>query len=520
MVATRDTVSLEGPDLSVDVREFQQALAEGDAARALEACDAPILDDFGEEWAIEARDAHAQQLARALERAAAAASDPAEAVRLTRAEVALDPLAEAPNRRLIERLAATGDRAAALSAGRQFGERRAQLGIAPSRETRALIEELRRQQTEPVPPPVGLTRAHATVFVGRRAELARLRACWGGVQMHRDRRIALVAGEPGVGKTRLAQQFGSAAVEQGATVLMGRCSEEPLAPFEPYTEALSQAGVARALEPGGGVDDGGARHRLFDAVDSALTDLAAHGPLLLVIDDFHWADRGSLLLTSFVLRSSRPGPILILGTYRDTELGRHTPLTAALSELKQCGALYWINLRGLPLDDVAELARSILGSDELALRVQARTDGNAFFVEEVLRELKESGPQRLVPESVRHAVGVRLSRMGEDANEMIAAAAILGLEHDARALQVTAGLGAQAAEAALDEILRPAIAARVNPAAIRVRSRACSRGGARRVQRPAPGAAPPTRRRCARGPGRGTAPRGDRHAPVRGGVDS
>ena len=108
------------------------------------------------------------------------------------------------------------------------------------------------------------------MFVGRRAELARLRACWGGVQMHRDRRIALIAGEPGIGKTRLAQQFASAALEEGATVLLGRCSEEPLAPFEPYTEALAQAGVADALEPGGGADDGGARHRLFDAVDSAL----------------------------------------------------------------------------------------------------------------------------------------------------------------------------------------------------------------------------------------------------------
>ncbi len=394
------------------------------------------------------------RLAGALESAAAAAADPAEAVRLTRAEVALDPLAEAPNRRLIERLAATGDRAAALSAGRQFAERlRAQLGIAPSRETRALLDDLRRAQPEPIPPPPGLTRSYETVFVGRRSELARMRACWGGVQMHRDRRILLVAGEPGIGKTRLAQQFASAALEEGATVLLGRCSEEPLAPFEPYTEALAQAGVAEALTPSSGPDDTGARHRLFDAVDTAFTDLAARAPLLLVIDDFHWADRGSLLLTSFLLRSSRPGPILVLGTYRDTELGRHTPLTAALGELKQGGALDRIDLRGLPLDDVATLARSMLGTDEIAARVHSRTDGNAFFVEEVLRGLAESGPQ-VVPESVRHAVGVRLSRMGDEANELIAAAAILGLEHDARALQATAGLQADGAEAALDEILR------------------------------------------------------------------
>lgn len=454
VVATRDTVALGGPDLTVDVRVFQRALDEGDAAGALEACGAPILEGFDEEWAIEARDEHMHRLAGAFEAAAAAADDPVEAVRLTRAEVALDPLAEAPNRRLIERLAANGDRAAALSAGRQFAERlRAQLRIAPSRETRALIDDLRRGEVEPIPPPPGLRRTDETVFVGRRAELARLQASWGGVQMHRDRRIALIAGEPGIGKTRLAQQFASTALAEGATVLVGRCSEEPLAAFEPFTEALTQAGAAQALAPGVATDDAGARHRLFDAVDSAITDLAATAPLLIAIDDLHWADRGSLLLTSFLMRSSRPGPILMLGTYRNTELGRNTPLTRALAELGRTGALDRIDLRGLPLDDVATLARSMLGSDELAPRVHTRTDGNAFFVEEVLRGWAESGASE-VPESVRHAVGVRLSSMGDAANELIAAAAILGLQHDARALQATADLQPAIAEAALDEILR------------------------------------------------------------------
>ncbi len=367
--------------------------------------------------------------------------------------MALDPLAEAPNRRLIERLAASGDRAAALAAGRQFAERlRTQLGIPPSRETRALIDDLRRAEPAHVPPPPVLTRAYETEFVGRRAELERLRASWGGVQMHRDRRIVLIAGEPGIGKTRLAQQFASAALAEHATVLVGRCSEEPLVPFEPLTEALAQAGAAEALQPATPRGTG-ARHRLFDAVDSALTDLTVRAPLLLVIDDFHWADRGTLLLTSFLLRSTRAGPLLVLGTYRDTELGRRTPLTAALAELNRNGALDRIDLRGLQLDDVARLTRSVLGTDEIAPRVHARTAGNAFFVEEVLRGLAESGPQ-VVPESVRHAVGVRLSRMSDDANELIGAAAILGLEHDAHALEATAGLEPDIAEAALDEILR------------------------------------------------------------------
>jgi tetratricopeptide (TPR) repeat protein len=172
-----------------------------------------------------------------------------------------------------------------------------------------------------------------------------------------------------------------------------------------------------------------------------------------VIDDLHWADRGSLLVTSFLVRSSHPGPILIVATYRDTELGRHTPLTTALGDLTQGGGVDRIELRGLSTDDVARLARSRLGTDEIAPRVRERTAGNAFFVEEVLAVLAESGPH-VVPESVRHAVGVRLSRMSDEANELIAAAAILGLAHDVRALHVTAGIESVVAEAALDELLR------------------------------------------------------------------
>ena len=154
-----------------------------------------------------------------------------------------------------------------------------------------------------------------------------------------------------------------------------------------------------------------------------------------------------------MLRATRPGPLAIVGTYRDTELGRRTPLTAALADLQRDGALERIGLRGLHEDEVAELARSLLGGDEVAARVHARTGGNAFFVEEVLRGLADAGTPE-VPESVRHAVGARLSRLGDAANELLAVAAILGLEQDADALQATAGLEPDVEEAALDEVLR------------------------------------------------------------------
>ena len=452
VVATRDTVALDGDDLVVDARRFEQALGRGDAASALEACGESILDGFDEDWAHAARQAHDERLAEALEGLARASADPAEAVRLTREQVALDPLAEEPNRRLIERLAQAGDRAAALAAGQRFAERlRTTLAIAPSPQTRALLDALRRAPPAPVQaPPPALTRVHDTEFVGRAAELERLRGSWADVERHRARRLVLIAGEPGVGKTRLAHRFAREVLDGGALVLLGRCWEEPLAPFEPFADALRQVDAADVLLPAG--DTGaGARHRLFEAVDAALAELAAERDLLLVIDDLHWADRGTLLLLSFLLRSERPTPLFVLGTYRDTELGRLTPLTGALAELQSAGALDRVALRGLSEAEVAQLARSLLGGDEAAARVHARTDGNAFFVEEVLRGLTE-GPQ--VPESVRHAVGVRLARLGDDANELLGAAAVLGLELDPRALEGTAALEPAAAEAALDEVLR------------------------------------------------------------------
>jgi DNA-binding SARP family transcriptional activator len=453
LAATRESVALDGPDLSVDTRAFDRAFAQGDPAAALAACDAPILIELEDDWAHEARREHEQRLAEALELAAAGTTDQAEALRLTRAQVALDPLAEAPNRRLIERLAAAGDRSAALAAGRQLSERlRQELGVAPSPQTRALLDELRRDKGEPVAPPLSVTRGYETEFVGRRPELDRLRASWAGVQIHRDRRVVVVAGEPGIGKTRLAHEFARSVLDQGGTVLVGRCSQEPLEPYEPFAEALRQARLSDALEPGD-PDGAGARHRLFDDVDAAIADLAARTPVLLLLDDLHWADRGTLLLTTFLIRSSRPGSVLVLATYRDTELGRDSPLSAALAELQRAGGLDRLRLRGLGEADVAALARSLLGADDMAARVHDRTNGNAFFVEEVLRGLNAADGSE-VPESVLQAVGLRLAGMSAAADELLTAAAILGLEQDARALPAVSGLEPATAEAALDEILR------------------------------------------------------------------
>ena len=168
--------------------------------------------------------------------------------------------------------------------------------------------------------------------------------------------------------------------------------------------------------------DPGARHRLFDAVDAAISGLATQRPLLLVLDDLHWADRPTLLLLAFLMRSRRTGPLLVLGTYRDTELGRHSPLAGALADLQRDGVLDRLAMRGLERAESAELVESWIGREAarpVADEIHERTAGNVFFVEEVLRAFDEDGRAAL-PEGIRQAVGTRLAHLSEVTDELAA----------------------------------------------------------------------------------------------------
>ncbi|HTO08141.1 MAG TPA: AAA family ATPase [Myxococcota bacterium] len=357
-----------------------------------------------------------------------------------------------------------------------------------------------------VPLPAGLAEAARSPFVGRadeREQLGRaLHAAAGG-----ERRVGLVAGEPGIGKTRLAAEIARDAVETGALVLYGRCDEELGAPYQPFAEALAH--YARASEPeelrsqllACGIDTarivpeigrrlpdlpmpmvdepGAERFRLFEAVDALLASASQASPVVLVLDDLHWSDKPSLLLLRHLARSSRPAALLVLGTYRETDLARTHPLAELLGDLRREPSVERVRLAGLDAGEVGALltARAQHEAPEAFVRlVHSETEGNPFFVEELLRHLVETGTllqengrwasdrnltELGIPEGIREVVGRRLSRLSEAANETLRVAAVLGREFDAATLAAAQGLPIAAALESLDEACRSQITAEV-----------------------------------------------------------
>src|SRR5271166_6578451 len=292
-------------------------------------------------------------------------------------------------------------------------------------------------------------------FVGRGHELERLLAAWqialsGGV------RTVLIAGEPGVGKTRLAGEWSQRAYAQGACVLYGRCDEDLGAPYQPFAEALRAlvpcmgAGRLRGLR---GVeallplvpaltdvlpdltaparaDPDTERYALFDAV-VALLDIASTGaPIVLILDDLHWAAKPTLLLLRHLLRFGDQARVQIIGTYRSTDLDRSHPLAAMLADLHRDGTANRIQLSGLDEKDVTTyVAEAGYDDEELARALASVTGGNPFFLIEALRHVDESGGRwdpSTLPQGVREAVSRRLSRLPAETNKALAAAAVVG----------------------------------------------------------------------------------------------
>ena len=331
---------------------------------------------------------------------------------------------------------------------------------------------------ERVPPsrpplPDAVVAASDGEFVGRELELERLRTLLkevgaGGL------RVVFVAGEPGIGKTRLCSEFARFAYGEGAVVLYGRSDEEPLVPYQPFVEALRRwAGALSATErstvpgvdylaplvseligaarPLPAEDPEVSRYKFFEAIASALEHASIAGPMVLVLDDLHWADRPTLQLLQHVLRTRGASPILVLGTYRETDLTRTRPLAEALADFRRERASERIALHGLAEEEILALleraaTHEVGGAGRaLARALSQTTEGNPFFIEQILGNLIDTGRLVLrdggwvlgsrvedlgIPEGVVEAIGRRLSRLSESCNRMLAAASVLGRDFE------------------------------------------------------------------------------------------
>ncbi len=432
LVADRETLGL-APAVQVD----------RDAAGEL----APGLPG---DWLAGERSRHRERSSRNLAAAAAALEadgDLAGAAAQARERVERDPYSESAVRELVRFTWLAGDRTAALDIYDRFRERlRARRGVGPSPETRRLVDELRAGAAEPkrmpqVPLPPLLDRVAASPLVGRNEEMGTARGAYERIRQG-GTGLLLVAGEPGIGKTRLAAELASVTWWEGAAVLAGRVTEDALVPYQAWVEALSgylaalPPDVAAALtardeqvlarilpavraEPAPAED----RFRLLEAVTGVLAAIGHGRPTVLVLDDLHWAERASLILLGHVLRWHGAMRLLIVATYRESELGRAHPLSAALADLRRDVTIDRIRLGGLDETSIAALDPSAPAT--LATAVARRTGGNPFFARELFRNAAESYADGL-PEGVREVIGHRLERLGPDVTDVLATAAVIG----------------------------------------------------------------------------------------------
>jgi len=342
------------------------------------------------------------------------------------------------------------------------------------------------------------------VFVGREAELRQLQSCFDAATSGQGS-LTMVVGEPGIGKTALCEQLATYVGLRGGQVLVGHCYEEGSLslPYLAFVEALrayaqtcdvsrlreelgpGAPDVARIvseirerlrIEPRPKGDPGEERYRLFQAVSDFLGSAAAAKPLLIVLEDLHSADRGTLEMLEHVARNLADKRLLLVGTYRDIEVDRTHPLSTALAELRRLPHFGRVLLRGLNADEVRRMLSGIAGQDVpwgLAEAVHRQTEGNPLFVQEVVRYLAEEGiierqegrwraksdtpVEMRIPDGLRDVIGKRLSGLSESCNKVLSVAAVIGRDFQMEVLQKVAGMSDDELFGALEEARKAAV---------------------------------------------------------------
>jgi tetratricopeptide (TPR) repeat protein len=318
------------------------------------------------------------------------------------------------------------------------------------------------------------------VFVGREAEWACLSASFELVTTG-ERRLALVVGEPGIGKSRLVRQVSKELSERGALVLGGRCVEEPLHVLEPFAEAVGRlageqvdrlerdapgdatvlAGLLpelpRRAVPFASLDADAHRYLLFRAVSGLLDGRELSRPVVLVLDDLHWAAPAALQLLVHLLHDDERGPLLVLASARDTEMSE--TLAATIADLRRERRLDLLPIGGLDDAETSCLASERSGRPATSGLFEM-TEGNPFYIEELVRHFAESdgrASEEGLPDSVRDTIARRLLRLPEPARKVLGVAAVAGRAFRLDVVASAAGIDVDAADDALDLASRAGI---------------------------------------------------------------
>ena len=456
-------------DDEFDLRRFEASLAEGRPRDALALWRGPPLSDVSYSRFAQSEIARLQELRLRRSRHITIGNwqpDVTHSLSGSSRRWPRASSARAPAGQLMVALYRSGRQADALDAYQDTRESLIEgLGIEPRRELRELQQRILNQDptldaTATIPATAASPQG---LFVGRDGErdaLTRgLDDAFAG-----SGRLFLLVGEPGIGKSRLAEQLSADARARGAEVIVGRSWEAGGAPaYWPWVQALRahvERGKPEALRTQAGaggaflgqlvrsssycsgavgapaIESESARFRLFEAVASFLKRAAALRPLVLILDDLHAADEPSLLLLQFVAREVAESRLLIIGAYRDVDPTISEPLTAALVEMAREPTTRTIALAGLDEVDVAqfiELSTDAPGAVDLALAVHTETEGNPLFVGEIVRLLAAEGrlvggSQLSIPQSVRDVIVRRLRHLSEECNRVLVLASVLGRE--------------------------------------------------------------------------------------------
>ncbi len=310
----------------------------------------------------------------------------------------------------------------------------------------------------------GQTAMSSSDFVGRDDALRALQDAFAN-SLAGSGGLTVVTGEPGIGKTRCLEELARLVEDQGALVLWGRCFEQAGAPpFWPWVQILREYAESNSEDElrllfGASLDAVGTlvpeiaarmdarlldnatdrvdqRFHLFDALTRVFTRGAAMVPLVLMLDDLHWADESSLSLLEFLAHDAHRHRLLVVCAYRDVEVTRKSPLLGTLGELSRSGRVRRIRLGGLTVDETGELTRRTTGlrlNDSIVQAIYQQTDGNPLFVREVGKVLAEERASSSgdviavdVPDGVREAIGRRLNRLSDDCNGLLSIASVFG----------------------------------------------------------------------------------------------